>query len=30
MGIASESEIIDREGRPVKVCDGKAVEPICG
>ena len=26
MGIPSQSEIIDREGRPVKVCDGKAVE----
>jgi hypothetical protein len=28
MGIASQTEIIDRDGRPVKVCDGKAVEAV--
>jgi hypothetical protein len=30
MGISSASEVIDREGRSVKVCDGKAVEAIFG
>ena len=30
MGIASEGEVIDREGRPVKVCDGKAVAALFG
>jgi hypothetical protein len=30
LGIPSESEVIDRQGRPLKVCEGKAVEAIFG
>ena len=30
LGIPSESEITDHQGRPMKVCEGKAVEAIFG
>jgi hypothetical protein len=30
MGMAAERELIDREGRPVKMCDGKAVAALFG